>query len=113
MDVNPRYTDPGRSLAKKKKHYLLSEQLSPALNFGLAHHKGFFYLQNLHIDQFYFPILMLKAFLHFVENAKSFLFQELFVIMVIGWEWEGSVINVRVYLLSIIKIPLIFLSCNC
>lgn len=89
MDVNPRYTDPRRSLAKKKKHYPPFEQLSPALNFGLAHHKGFLYLQNLHIDQCYFPILKVV-----VENAKSFLFQELFVIVGIGCEWDGSVINV-------------------
>ena len=91
MDVNPRYTDPERSLSKKKKHYPPFEQLSPALNFGLADHKGFFYLQNLHFDQCYVPILLLKAFLHIVENAKSFLFQELFVIVGIGWEWEGRV----------------------
>ena len=78
-------------MAKKKKHYPPFEQLSPALNFGLADHKGFFYLQNLHIDQCYVPILLLKAFLHIAENAKSFLFQELFVIVGIGWEWEGRV----------------------
>lgn len=91
MNVNRRYTDPERSLAKKKKHYPPFEQLSPALNFGLADHKGFFYLQNLHFNQCYVPILLLKAFLHIVENAKSFLFQELFVIVGIGWEWEGRV----------------------
>ena len=97
---------------KKKKHYPPFEQLAPALNFGLTHHKGFLYLQNLHIDQCYLPILLTKAFLRFVENAKCFLSQELFVVVGIGWEWEGSVINVRVYLLSNVKFLLIFLSCN-
>lgn len=59
-----------------------------------------------------FPNTSIKGFLYFVENAKSLLFKELFVIVGVGWEWEGSVIDVRLYLVSIIKFPLIFCPAN-
>ena len=113
MDVNPRYTDPERSLSKKKKHYPPFEQLSPALNFGLADHKGFFYLQNLHIDQCYVPILLLKAFLHLLRMPNLSCSNNCLSLWGLGGSGKGGYINVRVYLLSIIKFPLIFFSCNC